>query len=362
MSAPPVAHLGTVSDRTRGRRGGAPRGTLVELVRLILVSVFAVGGWQIADRGFEGRTALLLGIALGSMVGYVVGGVIGRLTVRAVSEAEAEFQKVPAGEILAGTIGLILGLSIAVLSSFLLFRLPPEAAGPTIAFVAVSLSYAGYRIGRAKWADFFSLFGLRLPGAGVRPGEINVVDTSALIDGRVLEVVTAGFLGGTFLVHRGVLDELQRIADSSDPKRRQRGRRGLDVLNDLQRTAEVVLVDEPIQGDVDGVLVRMAKDRGGVVITSDANLAKVATALDVPVRSMNELATAVRPPASAGEELTIHISREGREAGQGVGYLEDGTMVVVEQGRPHLGSDVVVTVTNVIQTASGRLLFARLDR
>jgi len=353
-----------VSDRTRGRAlGGGPRGTVVELIRLILVSVFAVGGWQIAERGFDGQqTALLLGIGLGSMVGYVVGGVIGRLTIRAVRDAEAEFKEVPAGEILAGTFGLILGLSIAVLSSFLLFRLPPAAAGPTIAFMAVSLSYAGYRIGRAKWADFFSLFGLRPPGAGVRPGEINVVDTSALIDGRVLDVVTAGFLAGTFLVHRGVLDELQRIADSSDPQRRQRGRRGLDVLNDLQRSAEVVLVDESVQGDVDGVLVRLAKDRGGVVITCDANLAKVATALDVPVRSMNELATAVRPPVSAGEELTIHISREGREEGQGVGYLEDGTMVVVEQGRSHLGSDVVVTVTNVIQTASGRLLFARLDR
>lgn len=350
-----------MSERTRGRLlGNGPRGRLVEAVRLILVAVFAVGGWQIADRGFAGRTALVLGIVLGSMIGYVVGGVIGRLTVRAVHEAESEFAKVPAGEILAGTIGLILGLSIAVLISFLLFRLPPAAAVPAIAFIAVSLSYAGYRIGRRKWADFFALFGLRPPGTGVRPGEINVVDTSALIDGRVLDVVTAGFLAGTFLVHRGVLDELQRIADASDPQRRQRGRRGLDVLNELQRQAEVVLVDEALEGDVDGVLVRMAKDRGGVVITCDANLAKVATALDVPVRSMNELATAVRPPVMAGEELRVHISREGREEGQGVGYLEDGTMVVVDQGRSHLGADVVVIVTNVIQTASGRLLFARL--
>lgn len=342
------------------KRRDFPRGAVVEVVRLILVAVFAVGGWRIAVEGFDGQTSLVMGIVLGSMVGYVVGGIIGRQTVSAVRNAEDEFRSLPAGEILAGTIGLILGLSISVLASFLLFRLPPIVAGPTIAFVAIALSYAGYRIGRAKWADFFRMFGLRPPGTGAAPGEINVVDTSALIDGRILDVVRSGFLGGTFIIHRGVLDELQKIADSSDPQRRQRGRRGLEILNELQRASEVVLVDEPVGDDVDGTLVRMAKDRGGVVITTDANLAKVATALDVPVRSLNELATAVRPPVAAGEELRVHISREGREAGQGVGYLEDGTMVVVEQGRDRLGAEAGVVITNVIQTSTGRLVFARL--
>lgn len=343
------------------RRRDFPRGVVVEVVRLILVAVFAVAGWQIAEQGFDDRASLVVGIALGSMVGYVVGGIIGRQTVSAVRSVELEFRSLPAGEILAGTIGLIMGLSIAVLASFLLFRLPPIIAGPTIAFMAIALSYAGYRVGRAKWSDFFRMFGLRPPGAGVRPGEINVVDTSALIDGRVLDVVRSGFLTGTFLIHRGVLDELQQISDSSDPQRRQRGRRGLEILNQLQREAEVVLVDEAIDGDVDGTLVRMAKDRGGVVITTDANLAKVATAVEVGVRSLNELATAVRPPVTAGERLSVHISREGREAGQGIGYLEDGTMVVVEQGRERLGAEVSVVITNVIQTSTGRLVFARLD-
>lgn len=342
------------------KRRDFPRGAVVELVRLILVAVFAVGGWRIAVEGFDGQTSLVVGIVLGSMVGYVVGGILGRQTVSAVRNVEVEFRSLPAGEILAGTIGLILGLSISVLASFLLFRLPPIVAGPTIAFVAIALSYGGYRIGRAKWADFFRMFGLRPPGTGAAPGEINVVDTSALIDGRILEVVRSGFLGGTFIIHRGVLDELQKIADSSDPQRRGRGRRGLEILNELQRASEVVLVDEPVGDDVDGTLVRMAKDRGGVVITTDANLAKVATALDVPVRSLNELATAVRPPVAAGEELRVHISREGREAGQGIGYLEDGTMVVVEQGRDRLGTEAAVVITNVIQTSTGRLVFARL--
>ena len=345
---------------TDRKRPALQRGTVVELVRLILVAVFAVGGWQVALQVADREFGLYLGIILGSGIGYVVGGVIGRRTAAAVKSVEIEFRSVPAAELLGGAIGLILGLAIAVLASFLLFRLPPLAAGPTVAFIAVVLSYAGYSLGRGKATDMFSMFGLRLPGAGQRPGEINVLDTSVLIDGRVLEVVKAGFLGGTFLVLRGVLDELQRIAGSSDQQRRVRGDRGLEVLGALQKIAEVVLIDEQLPGEVDGQLVRLARDRGGVVVTNDANLARVAVSLEVPVRSMNRLATAVRPPFMAGEEFTVHLSREGREHEQGVGYLEDGTMVVVEDGREMLGSEVQVEVTNVIQTASGRMVFARL--
>ena len=333
---------------------------MVELVRLILVAVFAVGGWRTAEAVSDREGALLLGILVGTGIGYVVGGVIGRRTATAVKSAEHEFRSVPASEILGSALGIILGLSIAVLASFLLFRLPPIAAGPTVAFMAVALTFAGYRIGRSKASDLFSLFGLRPPGSGVRPGEVNVLDTSALIDGRVLEVVRAGFLSGTFLVLRGVLDELQHIANSSDPQRAARGERGLTILSQLQKVAEVVLVDESLPGEVDGQLVRLARDRGGVVVTCDANLGRVAKSIDVPIRSMNELATAVRPPFMAGEEFLVHLSREGREEGQAVGYLEDGTMVVVEMGRSRLGSEVKVEVTNVIQTSTGRMVFARL--
>lgn len=343
------------------RQGFEPhRGAVVELVRLILVVVFALGGWQIALQVADREFGLYVGIILGSGIGYVVGGVIGRRTAAAVRTVEREFRSVPAAELLGGAIGIILALVIAVLVSFLLFRLPPLAAGPTVAFIAVALAYAGYRLGRSKATDMFSMFGLRLPGAGQRPGEINVLDTSVLIDGRVLDVVKTGFLGGTFLVLRGVLDELQRIAGSADVQRRARGDRGLEILNELQKIAEVVLIDERLPGEVDGQLVRLARDRGGVVVTNDANLARVATSLEVPVRSMNQLAAAVRPPFMAGEELSVHLSREGREHEQGVGYLEDGTMVVVEDGRGMLGSEVQVEVTNVIQTASGRMVFARL--
>jgi uncharacterized protein YacL len=348
---------------TESNRKRPPRGIVVELVRLILVAVFTVGGWRIADVTGAEDSRLLTGILLGSAVGYVVGGVLGRGAVTAVSAVERDFRKIPASELLAGVLGLILGLVVAVLVSILLFRLPPAAAYPTSAFMTLLLGYLGYRVGRAVSQDLFGLFGLKPRASGMAPGTVNVLDTSALIDGRVLDVARAGFLGGTFLVPRGVLFELQTIADSSDPRRRSRGQRGLDVLAELQRSPsiEVVLVEELGTGDVDAQLVRLARERGGVVVTSDANLAKVAAALDVPVRSLSELAQALRPPFLPGEDVTVHLTKGGREHGQGVGYLEDGTMVVVDGGSEHLGADVRVTVTNVLQTATGRMVFARVS-
>jgi uncharacterized protein YacL len=342
----------------------APRGTVVELIRLILVGLFTAGGWQIGRQVGADGTELLLWVVLGSLVGYVIGGVLGRRTFVAMSAVEREFTRMSASELLAGTIGLILGLLIAVLVSILLFRLPPAAASPTAALVTLVLTWLGFRLGRGKRDELFGMFGIRTRALGLRPGEVNVLDTSALIDGRVLHVVQSGFLGGTFLVTRGVLGELQSIADASDPGRRDRGQRGLDVLRRLQQypSVEVVLVEEETPGDVDAQLVRLARDRGGTVVTTDGNLVKVAEALDVPTRSLHELAEAVRSPVTPGEELTVHLTKAGREHGQGVGFLEDGTMVVVERGQDLLGSDVRAVVTNVLQTSTGRMVFARLDR
>ncbi len=357
VSAEPQAPEETPKSRQ------APRGLLVEAVRLILVAIFTIGGWQISRSVGSADTQLLVGTLLGSMVGYVVGGILGRRTVTAVSAVEQEFQKIPAAELLGGVLGLILGLLIAILVSVFIWRLPPTAAYPSSALVVLLLAYLGYRMGRSKAQDLFGLFGLKPRTAGVRPGEVNVLDTSALIDGRILDVIGAGFLAGTFLVPRGVLDELQQIADSSDPKRRTRGRRGLDTLRVLQESpaVEVALVEEgPASGDVDAHLVRLARDRGATLVTTDSNLAKVALALDVPVRSLHELALALRPPFAPGEDIVVRLTKEGKEHGQGVGYLDDGTMVVVEGGQERLGDDVRVTVTNVLQTSTGRLVFARI--
>lgn len=346
----------------RARRSRGSRAPFVEIIRLVLVGLFTAGGWQLGQ-GLDLRgTRLLLAVVLGSLVGYVIGGVLGRRTLAAVSMVERDFQRMPASELLAGAIGLILGLVISVLVSLLLFRLPPEAAFPSAALLTVVLTYLGYRAGRAKRDELFGLFGLKTRAFSTRAGEINVLDTSVLIDGRIRDVVDAGFVGGTLLVHRGVLAELQAVADSSEASRRSRGRRGLDVLRSLQRNpaVEVVLIEEEDVADVDSALVRLAREHGAALVTGDVNLAKVAGALDVPTRSISQLSEAVRTPFLPGEEVTVRLTREGREAGQGVGFLEDGTMVVVEEAGDRVGSDVLVTVTNVLQTASGRMVFARI--
>jgi uncharacterized protein YacL len=339
-----------------------PQRTLVEIVRFVLVGLFTAGGWQLAEASDLEGGRLLLAVVLGSLVGYVLGGVFGRRAMVAVSAVEQEFQRMPASELLAGVLGLILGLLIAILISLLAFRLPLTVAYPTAALVSVVLAYVGYRVGRAKRDELFGLFGLKTRSFGVRAGEVNVLDTSALIDGRIREVVDAGFVGGTLMVHRGVLSELRAIADSGEPSRAARGRRGLDILRELQRhpAVEVVLVGVEDVGEVDTALVRLARERGAALVTGDTNLVKVAEALDVPTRSMAALAEAVRTPVVPGEEVTVRLTKEGREEGQGVGFLEDGTMVVVERGADQVGADVNAVVTNVLQTTSGRMVFARL--
>ena len=345
-------------------RSPGPRGALVEFVRLIFVVLFAIAGYEIAVHvEAQGTGRIVVGIILGSATGYVLGGVLGRQTAEAVSSIEREFTKITAAEVTAGVLGLVIGLVIAFLLSLPLFRLPPAAAWPSVAFAYLTFPFLGYRIGRAKQEEIFSLLGLKPRAAGTGRAEVNIIDTSALIDGRIIDLVRTGFLGGVLLIPQGVLGELQRIADSSDPGRRRRGRRGLDVLAQVQRdpTVEVVLVEEEAVGDVDAGLVRMARDRGGAVVTADSNLAKVAQALSVPVRSINVLADSLRVPLMPGEEIGVRLTREGREAGQGVGYLEDGTMVVVEEAKDRVGSDVAVRITNVLQTATGRMLFATLS-
>lgn len=340
-----------------------PRGLLVEGVRLIFIALLATGGYQIGTAtGEESAWRTALFVLLGSAVGYVVGGVVGRLTGRTVSGMERELRRTPAASLVAGVIGLVIGLVMAALIMLPLLQLPPAAAWPSIVFVYLTLGSLGFGLARAKADEIFGLFGLKPRAAGAARGEVSVIDTSALIDGRVADLVGTGFLSGTMLLHEGVLHELQSIADSSDLRRRVRGRRGLDVLAELQRspTVDVSLVEEPGAGDVDAALVRLARERGGVLITVDANLAKVAEAVRVPVRQVHALAAAFRPPFAPGDEMQIHLIKEGRDHGQAVGYLDDGTMVVVERASEQIGDDVDIRVTNVIQTTTGRMVFAAL--
>lgn len=351
------------NDRPSRPRGG---GVLVEFVRLIMVALFAVAGWTVAEKaGPTSSGRLALGVFLGSAIGFVVGGVFGRSTASAASRVEREFRRIPAPEILAGTVGTVVALLPAALLSVPLFHLPPVAGFPTVAMVYFVCGYLGYHIGRSKSDELFAMFGVKPRASGTRTGEVMVLDTSAILDGRIDALVRMGFLSGTLLVAQRVLDELQAVSDSSDPARRARGRRALDLLLALKRdpTVDVQLVEEDsstADTEVDAALVRLAKDRGAVLITNDSNLAKVAQALDVPVRSIHALADAMRAPVIAGEQVRLRLIREGRDSGQGVGYLDDGTMVVVEQGSEHVGETVGVSVTNVLQTSSGQLVFGRL--
>ncbi len=340
-----------------------PRGRVVELVRLVFIAMLATAGFEVSTHtGPVVTSKTILAVFLGSATGYVIGGVTGRLTATAASGLEKEFRRIPAAEMSAGVLGLTIGLLISFLATFPLFHLPPAAGWPVIAFIYIVLPALGAKIGRAKWEDLFAMVGLKPRAAGSGRSEIQIIDTSALIDGRVLDLARTGFLVGPFLVHSGVLRELQTIADSSDPGRRGRGRRGLDLLAEMQRdpAIEIVLVQEEGVADVDAALVRLARERGGTLVTADSNLAKVAEAIRVPVRSINALAAAFRVPVAAGEEISVRLVKEGREHGQGIGYLEDGTMVVVEGAAAMLGGDVIVRATNTLQTPTGRMVFAVL--
>jgi uncharacterized protein YacL len=259
----------------------------------------------------------------------------------------------------------LLGLIVALIVSYPV-RL--VLSDPRWAFLVHLLifglcGYGGMRVALLKRADFRTAFG-RLNGqeAGPQP-LVKYLDTSAIIDGRFIELRRAGVLEGKLRVPRFVLAELQTLADSADETKRARGKRGLDLLETVaggEHGPEVFLADYPEIPDVDSKLLRLANDSGGVVVTVDGNLTKVAHVQGVHAVNINEIAAAMRPTHLPGEPLRLTIVREGKEAEQGVGYLEDGTMVVVAGGREHVGEETETEVTSVLQTSVGRMVFARV--
>jgi uncharacterized protein YacL len=338
----------------------------VEVVRLLVVAVATAGGYVLAGRGRpDPGNAPALGATLGALVGYVAGGVFGRQLRRTMGRVEDELSRVPAAGLLAGSVGACaLGALAALVGAPAVALIPGRWGWPVFALVVWVGVFEGFRIAMAKSTELLALAGLRAvpsgPAAGIEA--LNVVDTSALIDGRLKAVVEAGFLAGTLVVPRFVLDELQAIADSGDGARRRRGRRGLEVLDALRRDGLVgveVAVDEvPEVETVDAKLVALARRLGAGLVTTDAALAGVAELQGVRCRNLHRLAAGMRPAVVPGEVLRLPISREGKEPGQGVGFLEDGTMVVVGGAAGMVGRDVRVRVTSHVQTAVGRMLFA----
>ncbi len=277
----------------------------------------------------------------------------------------ARIRAASAGDLVGGAFGAGVGLVLALFLAFPLSFLP-EGLGRFAPLVgALVLGLFGAAAGTIKRSDLAALVGELRHGRRERSGgERALLDTSVIIDGRVADVVKSGFIRGTLIVPRFILAELQYFADSSDGSKRERGRRGLEMLARMQKeeAVRIELVDaDPAGTGADSKLVALARSLGVPIMTNDYGLNRVAELQGITVLNMNDLAKAVRPVVLPGEEISVRIIQEGKEQGQGVGYLEDGTMVVVETASEQIGSTVVVLVRNVIRTATGRMVFANLQ-
>jgi uncharacterized protein YacL len=336
-------------------------------IRTVGAVGFALLGWQVGsllgDGSHQPRNAML-GIAIGAIAGFAIAPyVVGKPYVR----ARGRIHRLPAAELVSGIVGLILGLVVAALLAYPLSFLPWSLGHLLPAIAAIVCGYVGISLLLLRHRDLSHFVQARthLPSAvEVAPGMEYLVDTSTIIDGRIADISQAGFLYGTLVVPRFVLTELQHIADSGDPLRRNRGKRGLDMLKRLQSESSTPLRisdDDPRDvPDVDGKLVKLARNAECPVITNDFNLNRIAELQGVRVLNINLLANAVKPVILPGEEMNIRIIQEGREFNQGVGYLEDGTMIVVENGKKLLNRQADVVVIRVLQTAAGRMIFAQL--
>jgi len=365
----------------------------IRIARWVVTTVGLISGFALAHYSLDplesilqisfsvlDRTSIVtLVTVLGGLLGYAGSVPLLNSVWKGTSWAENRLDRMSIPDILSGVAGLIIGLIINFLLAGSLARIP--WAGnflPTAS--AIVLGYLGLSVGIKKREEIFGLLGHLTPrwrserGRDGRDQELSdssyglspkILDTSVIIDGRIADVCKTGFMEGPLVVPGFVLEELRHIADSSDPLKRNRGRRGLDVLDTIQKLGapQVQIMDRDPSGpddeEVDSKLVRLAKATRGKVVTNDYNLNRVAQLHGVQVLNFNELANALKPIVLPGEDMTVQVIRDGKEPGQGVGYLDDGTMIVIEGGRRHIGDSIGVQVTSVYQTGAGRMIFAR---
>ena len=322
------------------------------IVKILLVLACSLSGLFIAH-SYYGFPIALIGLFLGFMIALFVINI------------EEAIRKVSLRIIFGGVVGMIIGLLIAFLLAyglnFVSNIMEKQQVVPWIYTLLTGImAYLGLLIGSKKIEEF-SFFGL---GQLKDSGDYRILDTSVIIDGRIADISDTGFLQGNLIVPRFVLDELQYIADSSDSMKRSRGRRGLDILNRMQRSVgvniEISDQDFPKLKGVDAKLVALAKKINAKIVTNDFNLNKVAELQGIRILNVNELANALKPVVLPGETMTVKIIKEGKETGQGVAYLDDGTMIVVDNAQKHQGSNVEVLVTSVLQTTAGRMIFSEL--
>lgn len=308
---------------------------------------------------------LLIGIIFFFISPWIINGIT-----KSMEYFETNIQKVPISEIVFGTAGAIIGLFI---SAMFVSLFPRTSILFTFIEVIICLIVAAL-VGdisikkREEIILFFSnakkvSINKEKKNKNVVKSGVKVLDTSVIIDGRIFDICQTGFVEGTLVIPNFVLQELRHIADSSDALKRNRGRRGLDILNKIQKElnvdVEIYEKDFPDIEEVDSKLLKLAQVMNGKVVTNDYNLNKVAEFQGVPVLNINELANAVKPVVLPGEEMIITVIKDGKESGQGIAYLDDGTMIVVEGGRKHIGETLNVSVTSVLQTAAGRMIFAK---
>jgi len=311
---------------------------------------------------------------LGAIVFFIATFWLVDYVVNWIKVLEEAVVKAPVTDVLFGSLGLIFGLIVAFLIVIPLKDIQYQVFNTIIPiFLTLLLGYLGFQVGFKKRDELINLFSVpnRIgKKKGVSEEEVEhedkklkILDTSVIIDGRIADICQTGFLEGTIVIPQFVLEELQHIADSSDVLKRNRGRRGLDILNRIQK--ELSINVEIYEGDfediqeVDSKLVKLAKLTSGVVVTNDFNLNKVCELQKVAVLNINDLANAVKPVVLPGEEMNVQVIKDGKEHNQGVAYLDDGTMIVVEEGRNYIGKHIDVLVTSVLQTSAGRMIFAK---
>lgn len=313
-------------------------------------------------------------VLLGAVLLFILSFVLADPFIRFMKFFEERLLKAPVGDLLFGTIGLIIGLTVAFLVGVALDGLHLSVISD-IAPILLSIvfGYVGFQVGFKKRDELMSVFtsrsnkrkddAIEMNADGFSEVGYKLLDTSVIIDGRIADISKTGFIEGVLVVPQFVLTELQHIADSSDTLKRTRGRRGLDILKVLQDASNsnvlITEIDFEDVPEVDLKLVRLAKKMGAQILTNDFNLNKVCELHKVSVLNINDLANAVKPVVIPGEEMNVVVIKDGKEHNQGVAYLDDGTMIVVEEGKSYIGQAIIVIVTSVLQTSAGRMIFAK---
>jgi uncharacterized protein YacL len=328
------------------------------IIRILLILACSISGYAIAYYMAAPNSSYWI---FESAIGFIIGLSVALLVIK----IEKDIRKLSLRIIAGGVAGMIVGLLIALILGFGLNMVSKirenQQIVPWIYLLLTGiLGYLGLVLGSKKVEEF------NFRGAGTKTGseDYRILDTSVIIDGRIADICDSGFIEGELIVPRFVLNELQFVADSSDSMKRSRGRRGLDILNRMQKSSainiEIVEQDFPKIKGVDGKLVALAKKMNAKLFTNDYNLNKVAELQGVRILNVNELANAMKPVVLPGEQMTVKIIREGKEQGQGVGYLDDGTMIIVDNAQKLINANVEVVVTSVLQTTAGRMIFSEL--